>query len=100
MAKWKTKSKNLGNLTVGRKQIIKFYAEEELQEIISLSSSCGCSKPNYDKKTRILNVAYKPKSIPQQRKHLGFYKTTKSITIKYKDGSTDILSFSAIINKK
>lgn len=100
MSNWKSNSKNIGNVTTGQRQIIKFYAVRELPEISSLSSSCGCSKPNYDKKTKILNVSYNPGSIPKHLKAQGWYNTTKTITIVYKDGTRDILKFSAKVNKK
>jgi len=91
MNNWKTKHKNVGTINVGQRQIIKFHATKELAKIINLSSSCGCSKPNYDKKTRTLNVSYNPGSVPKHLKAQGWYNTTKKITITYNDGTQDIL---------
>lgn len=100
MSNWKTNKKNVGTVTVGQRQIIKFYANKELPKIVNLSSSCGCSKPNYDKKTKVLNVSYNPGSIPKHLKSQGWYNTTKTITITFVDGTKDVLSFSARVNKK
>lgn len=100
MGNWKVEQINIGNLKVGRKQIIRFEATEELKEISRLHSSCGCSKPNYDKKTRTLNVSYTPDKVPHQLKNQGWYKSSKFITVSYKDGTKDVLRFTAKVFEK
>ena len=90
---------NLGEITVGKKQTVIFQATREL-DIINLESSCGCSKPSYSKENNQLIVIYTPGSIPKHLQSVGRYNTTKSITITYKDGTSEVLSFKATISKK
>lgn len=90
---------NLGDLKVGKTKNIIFYPEEKetLEEIVSMSSSCGCSTPKIENDKII--VTYTPGSVPLHLQHLGQYETKKTITINYKYGSSEILSFSAIIKR-
>lgn len=96
--KWQTKHINLGDLKVGKKIEITFVPLEELKEINYMKSSCGCSTPSLVN-GKIL-VKYTPGSVPYHLIKRGWYKSTKTITIIYKDGSQDKLSFSAIVHKK
>jgi hypothetical protein len=90
---------DLGELKVGVTKDIIFYPKEKetLEEIVSISSSCGCSTPKVEN-DRII-VSYTPGSIPIHLQHSGQYKTTKIITINYKYGSSETLSFTATIKK-
>jgi hypothetical protein len=97
---WKTMHKNIGNLFVGQRVTIKFEATKELPEILKISSSCGCSKPEYDVNSKVLTVNYKAQSVPKHRKAKGWYNTTKKITVVYKDGSHDILSFTSVVRSR
>lgn len=96
--KWEQTFKELGNSYVGIKQEIEFVPIGEIPEINYMSSSCGCSVPKLiDNK---IVVTFTPGSIPMHLKQFGMYKTSKKITITYKDNNQDILSFSTIIKKK
>jgi hypothetical protein len=97
MSTWGNKSINLGTIKENVKKIIIFEALNELNNIHSMSSSCGCSTPKQDGNKIV--VSYTPGTIPFHLISQGFYNTTKTITITYKDGTTDILSFKAKITK-
>jgi len=100
MENWKTKIIDLGKLIVGKKVKIIFKAVKELSPIATIESSCGCSKGIYDKKNKELIVNYNPGSIPIHLRKQGWYNTSKSITITYVDGSSDVLKFKAKVYKK
>ena len=88
---------DLGELKVGVTKDVIFYPKEELKEISAITSSCGCSVPKIEDGN--IKVSFTPGSIPIHLQFLGQYKTSKTITLAYKDGSSEILSFSAIIKK-
>lgn len=94
---WQKKYQTVTGI-VGIKQKITYIPEGIIEDIDSMSSSCGCSYPRLiDNK---IEVSYTPGPIPIHMQHRGFYNTTKTITITYKDGSHDLLSFKATVNKK
>lgn len=88
---------DLGELRVGVTKDIIFYPKEELKDIDTMSSSCGCSIPRIENGNIV--VSFTPGSIPIHLQFSGQYKTNKSITLNYKDGSSEMLGFSAIIKK-
>ena len=88
---------NLGELKVGVTKSITFNPKEELKDIDNMTSSCGCSIPRIENGKIV--VTYTPGSIPIHLQYLGQYKTNKTITINYKDGSSEMLGFSATIKK-
>ena len=88
---------NLGELKVGVTKSITFHPKEELKDIDNMTSSCGCSIPKI--KNGNIVVSFTPGSIPIHLQYLGQYKTNKTITINYKDGSSETLSFRATIKK-
>lgn len=96
---WTQKQINLGEIIVGKKQTVIFQATRDL-DIINLESSCGCSKPSYNKETKQLIVIYTPDAIPKHLQSVGKYNTTKSVTITYADGTSEVLSFKSTILKK
>lgn len=96
---WITKHIDLGDIKVGKKQTIIFSSTKELDNIINLESSCGCSTPSYSKENKQMVVIFTPGGIPKHLKSVGVYTTTKSITITYSDGSSEVLSFKARISK-
>jgi hypothetical protein len=87
----------LNDLKVGVTKDIIFYPKEELKDIDNMTSSCGCSIPRIENGKIV--VTYTPGSIPIHLQYLGQYKTNKTITINYKDGSSEMLSFTATIKK-
>jgi len=91
---WDKTSIDLGEVRQNKRQIIEFKAIKDL-DIAQLSSSCGCSKPDFDKENGILRVYYTPSEIPYHRRKDGFYSTEKSIDVRYRDDTREKLSFSA-----
>lgn len=88
---------DLGELRAGVIKTITFYPKEELKDIDNMTSSCGCSIPRIENGKIV--VSFTPGSIPIHLQFSGQYKTNKSITLNYKDGSSEMLGFSAIIKK-
>lgn len=97
--KWKNKIINLGEVTEGEKQTIIFKALEPL-DISTLTSSCGCTTPVYNKDKNQIKVQFTPGSIPVHLKYLGQYSTIKTVAVWYKDGSHEILKIKATIKRK
>lgn len=95
---WKTKHINLGVIKAHLKKEIIFVPEGNINDIVSMTSSCGCSVPK--KIDGKVVVVYTPTSVPFHLQSKGEYKTTKNITVNYKDGTKDILSFTAIVKNK
>jgi hypothetical protein len=94
--KWK-KSKQIVNGRVGKKMEIVFVPDEELPEIDNMTSSCGCSIPRLEDGK--IKVKYTPASIPFHLAYQGEYRTTKNITVNFKNKTTNTLSFTAIIKR-
>lgn len=83
---WKELQKQLGRVPVGIPQTIKFtYIGEE--EFISATSSCGCTTPVWDNKTKTIHATYVPKPIPKHLLKDGKleYSSIKSVTVKMGD---------------
>lgn len=97
---WETKSITGIKANVGKRTKIVFKAVKELPKIALLQSSCGCSTPDYNKKTRELIVSFKPGKIPLHLRNQGYYTTSKTITITYDTGVKDVLTFTSTVNKK
>lgn len=98
MNEWRTKHIDLGDISVNEKQTLTFHAKGDLINIVSLKSSCGCSKPK--QKGNSIVVSYTPTAVPKHLQEQGFYNTTKKVTLRYADGSQDVLSFTAKVFKK
>ncbi len=96
---WKTESVNLGDIEYNKRYIIIFECNEIL-DIKSLRSSCGCSKPRYDKVNNRIIVTYNPKAIPARLVKRGYYITTKFIYVKLNNNIEYKLSFTATVHKK
>ena len=94
---WVSEHINIGALRVGVKKEVIFKTLKEDLKIDSMKSSCKCSKPKYDKEKKTLSVTFTPGTIPQHLMHKGAYTTKKSISIRYKNGSEDIISFKATV---
>ena len=62
------------------------------------TSSCGCSKPEITGKG--VKVYYKSGMIPKHLQQYNSQAIRKTVTVIYKDGSKDILSFRGVIKRK
>jgi hypothetical protein len=83
-----------GTVIEKRNVTIVFQADEDIPKIKYMESTCGCTVPRFNELDNTVTVTYSPKPIPQ---HLinttGFATATQGVTIHYKDGTADKLSF-------
>lgn len=94
---WKTKVISLGTIPPKKKQTIIFEALVPLN-IRTLTSSCGCTTPVYNKENNTVVVSYTPGNIPYHLKMKGESQpTTKTVTVYYEDGTEERLSIRATI---
>lgn len=91
---WDKKYIDLGTVKVGSKNVFVFSATKNL-DISRIGTSCGCSSAKYNSKDKTLTVTFKPNAIPIHLMYVGFYVTSKTIKVKFEDGTQDILSFKA-----
>lgn len=95
--KWENSLQHIGTVKSGIYVTIKFKALEPIPEIRRLSASCGCTKPSYDEKENLITVKFNTGKIPKHLVPQGYYETSKSVLIHYKDGEKDRLTFTAKI---
>lgn len=100
---WEKSTINLGFVEENTKINFKFVASKDL-EIISYKPGCGSCTFIKGFKDGELNVTFVPGKVPvhliSSVKAKGFLEVRKTITVKYKDGKEEILSFLAKITKK
>ena len=94
---WQNTQISLGKVKVGQRQTVIFNAVREVPTILKMSASCGCTTPAFDKERNRLVASYTPGAIPKHLVGQGMYTTSKSVTIYYSDGTTDVLSFTATV---
>lgn len=97
MNRWKNYIKDLGNITSNEKILVTFKANEKLPKISKIEASCSCISPKYNESNNSISISYKPKKVPVHLQDIGYYTTTKSITINYSNGEYDELKFKARI---
>ncbi len=80
---WDKLDVQLGRVPVGEAISLEFNYEGK-EDFISASSSCGCTKPEWDDKDKVLKAVYVPKPVPSHLISNGKleYSTIKSITVK------------------
>lgn len=96
--KLKNNTKDLGTLKANSKNKT-FFEFKEKVEVQSLHSSCGCSRPIYNKELNRIEVSYTPGSVPKHLAQKGYYTTSKFITINYVGGSSEKAKLTAKIIK-
>lgn len=100
---WEIKNIDLGTIKqkAGQEIIFKVKEGEEIKRISNLDSSCGCSTPRWDEKNKQLKVSYIPGAVPIHLIKEGkkSYKSSKMIYVKYEDGTSDVLNFTAKVIK-
>lgn len=66
-----------------------YFPYENIKEITSMSSSCGCGDPQNDEKNQQVKARFKPNPVPQHLKIKGIqqYTTTKYLYITYIDNT-------------
>jgi len=95
---WLTKHKELGRVKTGTTQVVRFKWEGEPLEVTKMESSCGCTKPEFNKASGELKANFKAGAIPKHLRTKGYYTTTKSIKV-YTDKGDFKLTFKATIIK-
>lgn len=98
MENWENKVIDAGKVFEGKSKQVVFQATENIPEIHKLYSSCGCTQPSYDESTKKLRVTYNAKKVSMHlRTTTRQMKVSQSVTVTYKDGTKDVLSFSVIV---
>jgi hypothetical protein len=90
MNNWQTYIKDIGELKVKDKIVVKFQANDSIPEIKQLKSTCGCTQPKFDTKTNILSVTYTTQKFPRHIKG-NTQLIKKPIHVYYKDGTYEVL---------
>lgn len=98
MANWKNININLGEVKENVSKLIIFESTEDLEKIINMTSSCGCSTPTLDGKRKII-VKFNTGTIPIHLHSIGFYVKNLKITVTYENQKSDILKFTVKIIK-
>lgn len=97
MIEWENKEIDLGDIPENKRMTMVFKPKSDLSNIESLTSSCGCSKPEITEKG--VKVHYKSGRIPKHLQKYNSQAIRKTITVVYRDGSKDILSFKGVIKR-
>lgn len=99
MAKWKDRDIYIGMIPEGSRKTIVFESTESLDDVITTSTSCGCSRASIEGNTIVVKytVGKFPAHLKLQGKNV--YDTNKKIKVFYRDGSTEVLQFRGTITK-
>lgn len=98
MSNWKETFKDLGKIKVGTTKAIKFKMIN-IVEVEDFKSSCGCTKPEFNKNTGELTLKYKVGKFPVHLIHQKSYQSVKWVTVIYPNGVEERLTFKAEIIK-
>lgn len=92
---------NLGQVKESSKNNLTFVATKKL-DILKATPSCGTCTfvRKFNEKTLKLEVVYVPGKIPPQLRKSESIPIRKTITITYKDGTEEVLSFTAMLVKR
>ena len=91
MSKWKNPIVNLGEVYAHSKTTVYFYLAE-LTEIKGLSSSCGCTTPEFEQNKGRLKVIYKAGKLPL---HLESQTIKTHVKVTYEDKTVELLYINA-----
>jgi hypothetical protein len=90
--------KDIGEVNVGIRYTIIYEALHKL-DIETITTTCGCTKAGYSPDTNEVTLIYKPKPIPKHLSHKNEYVVIKPVTIYYKDGRSETLTFKATVKR-
>ena len=98
---WQQTTINLGIVKESSKNNLTFVSTKKL-EIDKVVPSCGTCTfvRKYNEKTQKLEVVYVPGKIPPQLRKSDSIPIRKTITVTYKDGEQEVLSFTATLQKR
>lgn len=100
---WEKTSISLGTVQQKKKNYIEIkWLGEEQPIIYQMKSSCGCTAPKYDEKTKTLKVTYTPGAVPKHKQAEGQYFSRQQVKIweKEQEEYTTAIDISAIVKKK
>ena len=86
---WEETKQSFGIIKEGKSIKFSFKHNINCPEIISIASSCGCTRISYKPNDKTLEVIYKSGFVP---KHLIEQEVNKTITVTYRDGTEELLS--------
>lgn len=96
---WINSKISIGTVKSNKKIIIIFESLDSLEDVTSVTTSCGCSKAEVKDNTIV--VSYRPGSVPIHMIQSGMksFKTSKTIKVYYGNGKIDVLHFNGIVEK-
>lgn len=95
--RWDKVHQVLPDVKEGKMVRIVYASKVLLDDIESLSSSCGCTTPKVVGNS--IEVFYTSDNIPVHLKPRGYFLSTQYVIVKYKDGTQDHLSFEVKVIK-
>lgn len=98
MENWVSKHQVVGDIKVGQKVEVTFKTTPDIKEVVFVRHDCSCTTGLFDKEKGSIVVKYTGR-IPNHLKKLYRHSVTKGITVSYKDGSSDYLSFTVTVVK-
>ena len=88
---WKEQKIDLGNILSGKAATATFQYLGD-KKIQNATASCGCTIPELNKEKATIKAAYTPKATKMSERSR---KDTKRITVRFDDGSEDVLELTA-----
>lgn len=95
---WERNHLSLGEIKEKQKKRISFKALKDL-DVHSVVAGCSCISPEYNPEKRELTLTYKAASISYHLAKIGKQTMYKTITVYYKDGTAEKLSFEITVTK-
>lgn len=95
--RWKQTHQEIPNVRVGDSAKFEFVPEVPLENVVKVSTSCGCTTANLV--DGVIKVYFSAKPIPYHLGQAQSYPVNMKINIFYKDGQQDILSFSTRVTR-
>lgn len=95
--KWIQTYQEIPNVRVGDSVKLEFVPEAPLEDVVKVSTGCGCTIANLVDGT--IKVHFSAKPIPHHLGQAESYPVNMKINIFYKDGQQDILSFSTRVTR-
>jgi len=91
MEDWDKVIHDFGTIKAGAKVRCAFKFISKDKEIVNLFTTCGCTKAEYNKKKKTVEVTYTSKGFPPQVTAPVQY-VSQYIHVNYTDGTTEVLS--------
>lgn len=95
---FKVKLIDLGSVRERSSTNFSFKNSDYKGNIIRATPSCGCTKVTVQPSGDITGT-FRSDSVPHHLKHVGYYTTSKYITVLYNDGSSEVLTIKAKVHE-